>query len=170
MNSGQVLAEAYSRIPGIARKAVEGLDADSLRWQPEPGTNPIGWLVWHLARVQDDHVAEVAGDEQVWGSDGWPARFGLQTGTTETGNGHTIDQVTGLRPESAEALLGYLDAVSERTQRFLATLDDDALDRVVDASYDPPVTLGVRLVSVISDGIQHAGQARYLRGILDRSA
>jgi hypothetical protein len=38
---------------------------------------------------------------------------------------------------------------------------------VVDASWDPPVTLGVRLVSVISDDLQHAGQAAYLRGMIE---
>ena len=40
------------------------------------------------------------------------------------------------------------------------------LERVVDTSWDPPVTLGVRLISVISDDLQHAGQAAYAAGLL----
>jgi hypothetical protein len=39
------------------------------------------------------------------------------------------------------------------------------LDRVVDKRWDPPVTLGVRLVSVVDDDAQHVGQAAYVRGL-----
>ena len=39
-------------------------------------------------------------------------------------------------------------------------------DRVVDRTWDPPVTLGVRLVSILDDDTQHAGQAAYVRGLL----
>ena len=53
---------------------------------------------------------------------------------------------------------------------YLATLDDDDLDRVVDTRWDPPVTVGVRLVSVIADDLQHVGQAAYVRGLLHRRA
>lgn len=170
MQSSQVLDEAFSRIPGVARRAVDGLDAEALVWQPDPASNPIGWLLWHLARIQDDHVAELAEDEQVWVAEAWAPRFGLGDTTTETGFAHTAEQVRTVRPEGTDALLGYLDAVSERTRGFLATVGDDDLDRVVDTSWDPPVTMGVRLVSVIGEGMQHAGQAAYLRGLHDRSA
>jgi hypothetical protein len=169
MRSNQVLDEAFSRIPDLARRAVDGLDVEALIWRPEPGSNPIGWLVWHLTRVQDDHVAELVDGEQVWVDEAWAARFGLSEDTTETGFGHGPAQVAAVRPDSTDALLGYLDAVTERTRSFLATLGDDDLDRVVDTSWDPPVTMGVRLVSVIDDGLQHAGQAGYLRGLYDRT-
>ena len=53
-----------------------------------------------------------------------------------------------------------------RTVAHLAGLSEADLDRVVDERWDPPVTLGVRLVSVISDDLQHAGQAAYLRGLV----
>ena len=52
----------------------------------------------------------------------------------------------------------------------MSGLTDADLPRVVDERWDPPVTLGVRLVSVISDCLQHAGQAAFVRGILLRSA
>jgi hypothetical protein len=170
MQSRQVLDEAFARIPGIARRAVDGLDVEALLWQPEPGSNPIGWLVWHLARVQDDHVAELVEGEQVWVAEAWGPRFGLREATTATGFGHTPEEVRAVRPDGTDALLGYLDAVTDRTRGFLATIGDEALDRVVDTSWDPPVTMGVRLVSVIGDGLQHVGQAAYLRGLHDRTA
>ena len=168
MDAVTVLADAFERARVDAEGAVDGLDVDALWWQPDPASNTIAWLVWHLARVQDDHVADVAGHEQVWVDQGWAARFGLPDGTRETGFGHGPDQVRSVRPDDAATLVAYLDAVTERTRRFLDGTSAEDLDRVVDDAWDPPVTLGVRLVSVIDDGIQHAGQAAYVRGLWER--
>lgn len=169
MKCTQVLDDGFTRIPQIAKRAVEGLDADGLVWTPKDGANPIGWLVWHLSRVQDDHVADLLDEDQLWLIHGWERPFGLPSGTTETGFGHTREQVAAIRPEGPAAVLGYLEAVTDHTRSFLGTLEDDDLDRVVDSSWDPPVTMAVRLVSMLSDGLQHAGQAAYLRGLHDRT-
>ena len=67
-----------------------------------------------------------------------------------------------------DLLLGYFEAVHQRTLSYVRGLSDGDLTRVVDTSWDPPVTLAVRLVSVLSDDLQHAGQAAFLRGILKR--
>ena len=168
MRTNEVLLELYGRLPDLVRAAVDGLTPDELTRPPAPGANPVGWLVWHLTRVQDDHIAEVAGGPQVWQDGDWAPRFGLDPGSTETGYGWSAEQVAALRPESAEVLVAYYDAVAERTTAFLATLTDDDLDRVVDERWDPPVTLGVRLFSVVGDDLQHAGQAAYVRGLLER--
>jgi hypothetical protein len=76
--------------------------------------------------------------------------------------------VAAVRVESGELLVGYHDAVHQQTTRYLERLSDADLDRIVDRSWDPPVSLGVRLVSVIADDLQHAGQAAFVRGILQR--
>jgi hypothetical protein len=170
MDVAQVLLDAYGRIEEEVRAAVEGLDTAALLWRPDPDANPIGWLVWHLARVQDDHVADLAGTDQVWSSEAWPQRFGLDPDDMSIGYGHTSEQVGAVRPDGPDTLLAYLDAVAERTRDLLRGLAPDDLDRVVDASWDPPVTMGVRLVSVLSDDLQHAGQAAYLRGLYERTA
>jgi uncharacterized damage-inducible protein DinB len=166
MRANEVFLELYGRIPDLVRAAVDGLSPGELASPPAPGANTVGWLVWHLARVQDEHIAEVAGRPQVWQEGDWAQRFGLDAGTTETGYGWSSEQVAGLRPESAEALVAYYDAVAEGTTAFLAGLTDADLDRVVDESWDPPVTLGVRLVSVADDDLEHVGQAAYVRGLL----
>ena len=166
MDAIAVLTEAFSRIPDEARRAVRGLTPAQLVEAPAEGANTIGWLVWHLARGQDAQVAAVAGTEQVYASGSWAARFGLDADPGDTGYGHGPDEVLAVRPESAQALLDYLDAVHAATLRFLSTLADDDLDRVVDDAWDPPVTLGVRLVSILDDDVQHAGQAAYVRGLL----
>jgi uncharacterized damage-inducible protein DinB len=162
-----LLAYAFDQVEDTVARAVDGLGEDDLAARLDAEANSIAWLVWHLTRVQDDHVAEVAGAQQVWTSDGWADRFALPFGAAETGYGFSSDQVGAVRA-SAEALTGYHAAVHAATAAFLRGVSDDDLDRVVDESYDPPVTLGVRLVSVLSDDLQHAGQAAFARGLLER--
>ena len=168
MDVSGLLLELYGRIPPLAQHAAAGLSPAQLAERPAPDTNSIGWLVWHLARVQDHHIAELVHADQIWVSDEWAARCGLEPDPTNTGYGHDADQVAAVRPESADALLDYLDAVDVRTRHLLETITPDDLDRIVDRRWDPPVTLGVRLVSVADDCLQHAGQAAYVRGLLDR--
>ena len=147
MNVNDLLEDGYGRLPDLVRSAVEGLTPDDLRWTPDPMANPIGWLVWHLSRVQDSHIAELLGSQQVYAGGPWAARFGLEPDPQDTGYEHTIH---------------------ERTLGLLRDLTEADLDRVVDERWDPPATLGVRLISVLDDDVQHAGQAAYVRGLLGR--
>jgi hypothetical protein len=166
MTLGELLVDAFDRIREGGAAAVDGLTPDQLAERPSPRANSIGWLVWHLARVQDDHVAAVADREQVWTAQGWHERFGLPFEPDDTGYGHTSDQVAQVRGLAAETLVGYLEAVHAATVEFVRPLTPDDLGRVVDERWDPPVTLGVRLVSIINDDQQHVGQAAFLRGLL----
>ncbi|PRY12861.1 mycothiol transferase [Kineococcus rhizosphaerae] len=169
MDSKDLLLDLYGRIPDAVHAAVDGLDDETLAARLDPGANSIAWLVWHLARVQDDHVSEVAGTEQTWVADGWARRFALPFADGETGYGFSAEQVGQVRV-GADLLAGYLDAVHQRTTGYLAGLSAADLDRVVDVRWDPPVTLGVRLVSVADDDLEHAAQAAYVRGVLERTA
>jgi hypothetical protein len=166
MDVREVFEDSFSRVDENVRAVVAGLSAEQLAWAPVPGANPIGWQVWHLARVQDSHVTELLGGEEVWVSDKWAARFGLDPDPGNTGYGHTAEEVAAVRADGPEALTGYYDAVRARTTEFLASLDAAGLDRIVDRRWDPPVTLGVRLVSIVDDCAQHVGQAAYVRGLL----
>lgn len=164
MDARDVLTDAFGRLPELVHTAVHGLTPEQLKWRPADGANTIGWLVWHLTRVQDDHVAEVMGAEQIYATGDWAARFGLKD-TDETGYGHDASQVAAVAPECAQVLEDYFEAVNDRTLGYLAGLSEKDLDRVVDDNWDPPVTLGTRLVSVYDDDAQHAGQAAYVRGL-----
>lgn len=167
MDARDLLLDVYGRVPEEIATAVDGLDAEALATILEPGTNSIGWLVWHLTRVEDAHIAELVEQDQVWTTGDWAARFGVDPDPTNSGYGHTPEQVAAIRPDGAEALTGYHAAVSARTRAYLEGLTAEALDEVIDERWDPPVTLGVRLVSIVDDEIQHAGQAAYARGLLE---
>lgn len=169
MTSADLLVDGYGRVRSVVHGAVEGAGPDALAYRVDPDANSIAWLIWHLTRVQDDHLADAAQTEQVWTSRGWADRFGLPFPREATGFGHSTDDVAAVRVESAELLTGYHDAVHEKTTNYVQGLDDANLARIVDEAWDPPVSLGVRLVSVLSDNLQHAGQAAYVRGILGRS-
>jgi hypothetical protein len=166
--SSDLLIDAFDRIAQTVRRTTEGLEAAELSGRVDPDANTIAWLIWHLTRVQDDHVAEVAGRRQVWLDNGWAQRFGLTLDAYDTGYGHSTQDVGRLDGASAEDLIGYHDDVHARTVDYLRTIGDDDLASIVDDNWDPPVTLAVRLVSVISDDLQHVGQAAFVRGVLQR--
>ena len=168
MDACALLGYGFGQIRDLVHDAVDGLTVEQLTIRLDRDANTIAWLIWHLTRVQDDHIAELIPAEQLWGSGDWASQFGLEADPHNTGYGHTPEEVATVRPQRPEALLEYLDAVDARTRDFLGGLSADDLDRVVDRRWDPPVTLGVRLVSVADDGVQHAGQAAYVRGLLER--
>ena len=163
----ELLVDAFGRVRDAVHAAVEGLAADQLVHRVDADANTIAWLVWHLTRIQDDHVAGLAGAQQVWHRDGWLATMALPFHPDDHGYGHTSEQVAAL-DVLAELLLGYHDAVHEQTVDYVAGLEEKAYDEVVDRSWDPPVTRGVRLVSVVEDNLQHAGQAAFVRGVVER--
>lgn len=170
MTSADLLADAFGRVREAVHEAVRGLTPGQLVFRADPDANSIAWLVWHLTRIQDDHVSGLAQTEQTWISQGWSDRFALPFDSRAHGYGHTSADVAAVKVDSAELLTGYYDAVHDQTLRYVAGLTEDDLARVVDKAWDPPVTLGVRLVSVICDDLQHAGQAAFIRGMIERKA
>lgn len=158
-----LLTEGFGRITELYDAVADGLDDDALHHRPGGTGNPVGWLLWHLARVQDDHVAHLADQPQVW--EQWQERFGLPNGTGDIGYGHTSEQVDAVRIPDASLLVDYHHEVTLATARYLETVDEAELDREVDQRWDPPVTAGQRLISIQGDCLQHLGQAAYVKGL-----
>jgi hypothetical protein len=167
MTSAELLVDSFGRIREVVHRVVDGLSPEELAFRIDPAANSIAWLVWHLTRIQDDHLAGAFEAEQVWTAKGWAERLGLPFDPRDTGYGHQADDVAAVQVASG-VLAGYHDAVHRQTVGYLGRLSDADLGRVVDRAWDPPVTMGVRLVSVIADDLQHAGQAAFVRGILQR--
>jgi uncharacterized damage-inducible protein DinB len=167
MDSKDVIVEALGRIRGLLSMSLDGLTAEQLAYRPSEQANSIAWLAWHLTRVQDHHLSALAGREQAWVADGWHARFGKPADPNDTGQRYTPEQVAAIRPEGPQILLDYHEAVYQRSVEYVQTLSAADLDRVLnEPQYTPLPTVGVRLVSVCSDNLQHAGQIAYLRGLI----
>jgi hypothetical protein len=164
MKSNELLLDAFGRIHETVAAALEGVDDETLVRRPAGNGNSMAWLIWHLSRVEDAQLASAAGLDQVWTSQGFAGRFDLPLPKRDTGYGHSSSQVDAVRV-SRELLFDYYDAVHRQTVRFLTPLGDEDFDRIVDTRWDPPVTLGVRLVSTIADCLQHVGQAAYAKGL-----
>jgi Protein of unknown function (DUF664) len=168
MRGVDIVVDAFGRIREVVHDVVDDLTPEQLAFRVDPDANSIAWLVWHLTRIQDDHLADVAHTEQVWTAQGWVDRFGLPFAPSATGYGHRSKDVAAVRVNSGDLLTGYYDAVHDATIRYVERLTERDFDRIVDRSWDPPVSLGVRLVSVISDDLQHAGQAAFIAGVVRR--
>jgi hypothetical protein len=168
MTPTDLLIEEFSRIQGTVHATLKNATVTTLTFRADADANTIAWLTWHLSRVQDDHLADLAGTAQVYISQGWADRFDLPFGQTATGYGHTSEDVAAVRA-GADLLGGYYDAVHTATVAYLGTLIESDLDRVIDESWTPAVTVGVRLASVLSDDLQHAGQAAFVRGLANRA-
>jgi hypothetical protein len=163
----ELITDGYGRVLEALEEALNGLTEGDLNEQPKPGCNSMGWLTWHLTRVQDDHIADLMGEEQLWIRDGWHARFNRKPDAKDIGFGHSDENVRAFQSPDVETLLGYHRAVLERTRGYLATLSEVDLERQLNEPWFQPLpTVGVRLVSVMADDLQHAGQVAYVRGLL----
>lgn len=171
MTCAELLTDAFGRIRETVVNTLDAMTPAQLTHRVDSDANPVGWLIWHLTRIQDDHIAGAFGVPQVWETGAWAGRLGLPEDTMETGYGHTSAHVASVAravSASPSRLLEYHDATYEQTLKQVSELTDGDLSRVIDTSWTPAVTLGVRLVSVINDDMQHVGQAAFIRGILLR--
>lgn len=169
MQTLDVIRDSLGRVHELIPAILDGLSGDDLLWRPDPEANSIGWLVWHLTRIEDDHLAHLGGVEQAWTADGWYQRFGLPYLKQAHGFRMTPVEVGAFNVTETSLLNGYAAATWAQTQAVLASVGDDRLDEVIDSRYTPPVTVGVRLVSVLVETAQHIGQAGYVRGLRERS-
>ncbi|MDQ6642513.1 MAG: DinB family protein [Actinomycetota bacterium] len=164
--ANDLLLDAYGRIGESVPGVLDGLTTEQAAYRPEQSANSIGWLVWHLTRVIDSHLAQAGGDEQVHTS--YAERLGLDLPADDTGYGHESADVARVGFEDLDVLADYHAAVQKKARSYLSGVTD--LDRVLDTNWDPPVTLGARLVSVVDDAARHIGQAEYVRGLVQLRA
>jgi len=170
MEQHAVIADSLGRGRGVLHRALDGMSDEALAYRPAEHMNPIGWLAWHIARVEDMHVADLLDEGQLWTDGDWHERFNMPPDARDFGTRQTLDQVNAVNSPSAELLLEYYGAVAARTDEYLNTLTAKALDRVLDEpQFQPLPTVGVRLNSLVHHAAHHAGQIDYLRGLRDPS-
>ncbi|GAA2123678.1 mycothiol transferase [Kocuria atrinae] len=169
MSANELLEDAAQRPAQVAGEVLDGISEDTLNRMPGDTQNSIAWLIWHAARQQDVQIAHLSGEDQVWTSQGWERKFDLDREANDFGFGDGPEDVARVHVSDPKLLRGYLDAVTSATVDYLRPLSDADLEEVIDESWDPPVTRGVRIVSTIDDAAQHLGQAAYVRGLVQDS-
>jgi hypothetical protein len=162
----ELIVDGYDRLPDLMKDALAGVSAADLDWQPARNCNTLGWTAWHLTRVADSQIADLAGRGQLWIEEGWHRKFDRPADPDDTGYGHTAAQVRAFRSPSVKVQLDYLRVTVARTQAYLAGLTPADLDRELDEPYRPRPTVAVRILSILADCHQHAGEASYIRGLI----
>ncbi len=164
MECAEFTTGIFTRISQVLETVLDGLTENEINQQPNPECNSIGWMVWHLTRVQDMFIAMLSNNEQVWITEKWYGKFGRDADAKDIGYGHRPEDLANFKVPDTKTLSDYHHAVLEKTKQYTNKLSPEELDRVIDDSRAPTVAL--RLTAFISDNLQHAGQVAYLRGWL----
>ncbi len=106
MDARDLLVDQFGRIRELFTDLPDDLDLEAAHRRPGGTGNPIVWLLWHTARVQDDHVAGLSGGQQAW-HDGWAERFDYPFDRGDIGYGHSSDDVEAVRVEDLQVLVDY---------------------------------------------------------------
>lgn len=166
MDALDILSEAAKRPFEAADRLRPHLTSEVLNGHPAGHPNSVAWLLWHTGREIDMQVATLTGGGEVWKRSNYDERLKLGEIGATLGFGHSDNEARAIETDDAEALLQYLEESSESLIHYINSLSEDELDHVIDSDWDPPVTRGVRLVSIIDDAAQHIGQAAYAVGAL----
>ncbi|AXK46901.1 mycothiol transferase [Brachybacterium saurashtrense] len=165
MDALDILRDLASR-PRHAAEALRGrIDAHVLAAHPGEHPNSVAWLLWHTGREIDVQLAALTGAEEVWRARRVGERLGLGEEGAAVGYGHSPDEARAIAVADGEALVDYVAATLDAVDSHLDTLTAWDLAAVVDEEWDPPVTQGARLVSILDDAIQHLAQAAYVLGM-----
>jgi hypothetical protein len=161
---GDFLKGALQACHRTLLQAVEPLSEEEMAWRPYPETQSAGFLVWHVARVQDALVhQQLLNKPEVWVTQGWAQQLGLSP--VETGQDFTPDQIAQFQEPPKGELLGYLAATVQAAVRAIDGLGPEGLDVATEKGMQR-----VRyLVILVNHANMHAGAISYIRDVLTAS-
>jgi len=164
MKPTTILHNAATRPTEAAERLRTSLTPQVLNAHPGGHDNSVAWLLWHTGRELDVQTADLAGTEEVWSTGGFAERTGLGAAGDALGLGHSAEAARAIRTDYGDALVDYVAAATDALLDYISTLSEADLDQIIDENWDPPVSRGVRIVSMIDDAAQHLGQAAYAVG------
>ena len=163
MTLNEFITDALEKENGFLLEALDGLGQGELSWQPAPDANSIGWILWHMVRVEDMWIQFFAQFQtELWETEGWHEKFGLPT--RDNGFGHTADQVNDFPSLDLDEFLRYRASVRQATLAYLDTLTPEDMERVP-RERRPEMSLGAMFRQIIGEMYQHVGHIAYLRGL-----
>ncbi len=164
MNLTAFIEESLTKQQESLLQEVQDLTPTELAWRAGPKANPIGWMLWHMVRVEDMWIQFFAQKKpELWESQGWHKKFNLPT--RDTGFGHTPEQVATFPVLNLKELLAYSDAVRASTLDYLRNLSPEAF-AVIPREKRPEMSMGSIYRQIIGELYQHLGQIAYLKGLV----
>ena len=164
MEATQLVLTALEGSYSTIRRATDDLSDANLYHLPTPDSNSIAWLIWHLSRWKDRCSALFADEPQVWVSQGWAGKLGMEA--EAAGLRDTPEQVAAFKP-NRELLFGYAEAAQNASMKRMSGVTSEDLER--EFEYPGPGSQqpgSVVLARMLSDFMQHTGQVGYIRGMI----
>jgi hypothetical protein len=119
-----------------------------------------------MARVEDGWVSEARKTEQVWATNDWPEKLGLEDVAGSNGWGWDAEQVAAMVEISKDNLIDYYADV--RAVTF--TERDKMTDADMSVPWSHPksslTSIGAIFGHIIVEKSQHLGQIAFIRGML----
>jgi uncharacterized damage-inducible protein DinB len=177
MESKELIQTGLDGIKRAIDRTLSGLTVEEVTWRPRPDANPIGLILFHMARSEDSFVNSfIQGKPQVWETGKWYVK--LNKAIDDRGAHYTAEQCIAFEMPDLKDLQAYSDAVRKQTQEYLNGLTPDELNRRVETPSSSSGTqpaaprrlpfepiVGVMLSFTVIHLAQHAGEISYLRGL-----
>ncbi len=171
MNTSALLLLQYQTMQRHFNSIFQDLNDEQMNWKPEGDANTISFLLWHVLRAWDSYYSMLFNSPELYEAEGWPKKFGFDvTGKgydgTAMGTGFSTEDVAIVNAKP-EVLAAYFDALLSVLNGYLKTATDEALGQEFIVPWWPnPSTVAGVLSHVLTHGMEHIGQALYVRGML----
>ena len=148
----------------ILKRSLDSLSEEEILWKPNPHSNNVIFLIWHMALVEDNLINKVLlGKERVWITENYYKDFPELR--NETGFAFNQEKLDKFPIVDIDWLMNYHNILREGTINFITNIEDE------DLSLD--YTFGIRQVKgyfvigrLMTELSQHLGQVSYIRGMI----
>jgi hypothetical protein len=160
-------------------QACDTMDLDHVNHVEREGVLPIGFCLFHITNMIDVSFMMLTGTQPIWNDD-WQTR--VQMAIADHGKHRTVDEMIHQRIGDFDAFKEYQRLVFDRTEAWLAVLDEDELHRVVITRPFPPQIASTYSARVAGDegitvldgiecwiyqhGLRHMGEIELARGLV----
>ncbi|MCH8109745.1 MAG: DinB family protein [Chloroflexi bacterium] len=166
MDIVRFISQSMSQVQMRLLATCDGLTQEQALWRPAPHANNIGFILWHVGRVEDTRISSLREPHpQIWESQGWYEKFGQSVDAPDPGDRMGL---RALSIPTLDVLLGYVKAVHQQTLEFLSALKPDDLDAIPNPS-QPERTVADVLRHMITHKNNHHGQIDYIRGLQEET-
>lgn len=160
-------------------EAVGSMDEEHVNYVERNPLLPIAFSLFHFTQIEDGSASMLGAGPLVF-DQAWAER--MQLGIANHGKEKTVDEMMAQRIGDLSAFRGYMAAVFDKTEQWLATLDPTTLDEVVvDRPFPPGIasTYSARVAGpggitrldavecwIYQHGLRHMGEIEHGRALV----